>query len=135
MRVHFDVLGWLYVLVGAMAIVTGASVGVLVVGMLAVAGNQPETSAVGPIVRLFLASGALMIVTALWGLEKYIFPESQFFFPPRSGWVSNYLFAPTPMRTSSIGKNSSAPNAQRRATTTRPRWPASRAACRSGSAR
>jgi hypothetical protein len=61
MRVHFDVLGWLYVLVGAMAIVTGASVGVLVVGMLAVAGNQPETSAVGPIVRLFLASGALMI--------------------------------------------------------------------------
>jgi hypothetical protein len=45
-----------------------------------------------------VAASALMIVTALWGLQKYIFPEAQFFFPPRSGWVSNYLFAPTPMR-------------------------------------
>lgn len=60
MRVHFDVLGWLYVLVGVMGVVTGASLGVLAVGMAVVTGD-PVPGLIGhPIVRLFFVGGTVL---------------------------------------------------------------------------
>lgn len=46
--------------------------------------------------QLWIAGvSAWFVVTMLWVAEKYLFPETVFFMPPRGDWVSKYSFALT----------------------------------------
>jgi len=66
MRVHLDVLGWLYVLCGAFGILTGASLGVLAFGTtaaLADLGVPPVSTP--PAVWLLLICGATLVIGGL----------------------------------------------------------------------
>lgn len=70
MRVHLDVLGWLYILCGAFGALTGTSLGVLALGTRAALSNAPLAGPSAPatvwlllIVAIGLAvGGALMLV-------------------------------------------------------------------------
>jgi hypothetical protein len=69
MRVHFDVLGWLYVCGGAFAVLTGASLGVLASGTSVAlaerAGPDAPTSTVWFLVvsgLIFAAVGLIMLL-------------------------------------------------------------------------
>lgn len=70
MRVHLDVLGWLYVLMGGMGLLSGAALGLLAVATaIALPGSAFTDGASNPVVWLLLLSalllaggGAIMIV-------------------------------------------------------------------------
>jgi hypothetical protein len=63
MRVHFDVLGWLYVLVGVMGVVTGLSLGILAIGTLTL-GSDSASGTLGRATVLLFAGGALLLLVA-----------------------------------------------------------------------
>ncbi len=60
MRLHLDVLGWLYVLAGAVGVFTGAALLVLAAGTALAVGQGAEGTAIAvPAVWLLVSGGAL----------------------------------------------------------------------------
>lgn len=64
MRVHFDVLGWLYVISGAFGVLVGGSLLILASGTDAALASLGSTSG-GPTVWFFILSGSTFIVGGL----------------------------------------------------------------------
>jgi hypothetical protein len=58
-RVHFDVLGWLHISVGAFGLLTGASLGVLSLGTATALAGRAVDAAPSPAVWFLLFSGAI----------------------------------------------------------------------------
>jgi hypothetical protein len=63
MRVHLDILGWLYRLVGAVGLLTGLALGVLALGTVALADEMASENAGPSIARLFIFAGAGFVAT------------------------------------------------------------------------
>lgn len=63
MRVHLDVLGWLYILCGAFGVLTGTSLGVLALGTGAALSNAPLAgpSAPATVWLLFIVAAGLAV--------------------------------------------------------------------------
>jgi hypothetical protein len=63
LRVHFDVLGWLYVCAGAFGLLTGASLAVLAIGAAAALSDRvPAHASSSPTVWFLLFTGTLFAV-------------------------------------------------------------------------
>ena len=61
MRIHFDVLGWLYVLSGALGALTGISLFILASGTNAALASLGSVTG-GPTVWFFILSGTLFLI-------------------------------------------------------------------------
>lgn len=61
MRVHLDVLGWLYILSGAFGVLTGTSLGVLAIGTGAALSNAPMAAPSAPATVWLLAIAAALL--------------------------------------------------------------------------
>jgi hypothetical protein len=61
MRVHLDVLGWLYILAGTFGVLTGVSLEVLATGTRVAMTELGDTGASSSAIWLFIFSGALLL--------------------------------------------------------------------------
>jgi hypothetical protein len=63
MRVHLDVLGWLYVLVGGMGVLAGVALGLLALGTAATLAGQagPDGGLANPVVWLLLVAAVALL--------------------------------------------------------------------------
>jgi hypothetical protein len=80
----------------AMALSTTMTVTNAMVGLIAAAQRLSPKD-------LWIAgTSAWFVVTMLWVLQSRVFPAAEFFLPPRSGFVSTYLFTPSPARIAEV---------------------------------
>jgi hypothetical protein len=74
---------------GAIAVTFAMTITNVMVGLIAGARRLP------PKELWIVGTSAWFVVSMLWSLQKVIFPETAYFFPPSRWWVSSFLETPT----------------------------------------